>query len=205
MRLRRAILMGVTVAALTLGGCAERPDPAQEYVDEILRPTGAPSSLTPSDATGERTSVDGAWNIVLPDGNVPQPDAPIEDTQKISYHMPDESEIGLPGVTIMWVQDAGGSALEDSTTLEITLKVNPAVSDLVRSEIEWPSANVAVVTRWSEEVLMESGDTIQVETVVLTLEGPDGTLVAARAYSLEDELEGSSAWEALRTVRLGQG
>jgi len=60
MQLTRAGLVGVVaVAALVLGGCTDRSAASQDAVDEILQPTGAPSSLTPSDASGERTSPDG--------------------------------------------------------------------------------------------------------------------------------------------------
>ena len=51
----------VGVVALLLGGCAHRSDPSQDVVDEWLRPTDAPSSLTSSDASGERTSPDGVY------------------------------------------------------------------------------------------------------------------------------------------------
>ena len=59
MQLTRACLVGVVAVALLLGGCADRSDAPQDVVDEWLRPAGAPSSLTPSDASGERTSPDG--------------------------------------------------------------------------------------------------------------------------------------------------
>ena len=58
MQLTRAGLVGV-VLALLLGGCTDRRPPGQDVVDEWIQPTGAPSSLTPSDASGERTSPDG--------------------------------------------------------------------------------------------------------------------------------------------------
>ena len=59
MQLTRAGAVGLAAVALLLGGCADRSDAPQDVVDEWLRPTGAPSSLTPSDASGERTSPDG--------------------------------------------------------------------------------------------------------------------------------------------------
>lgn len=206
MRLTRAGVVGVVAVALLLGGCADRSDTAQDAVDEWRQPTGAPSSLTPSDASGERTSSDGAWSIVLPEGAVEErADSAKEGSEEVSYHMPDESETGLPGVTVNWSTNLRVGALEDTTTFETVLKVNPNVSDLVRSEIDRPGAEVAVVVTWSEEVELDTGDWIQVDTADLTLEGSDGTLVGARAYALAGELEGSTAWEALRTVRLGQG
>ena len=145
--------------------------------------------------------------MVLPEGAVEQREDSAQDgVDVVSYRMPDESETGLPGVTVFWsTTNTRVGALEDSKTLEITLDVNPNVSDLVRSEIDWPGAKAAAVTTWSEEVEMQTGDWLQVDTAVLTLESSHGTLVVARAYSLEGELEGSTAWEALRTVRLGQG
>lgn len=209
MRLTRAGVAGVAAlvgVGLVLGGCADRSEPEPDAVDEVLQPTGAPSSLTPRDASGERTSPDGAWSIVLPDGAVEQrEDSATEGVEGVSYRMPDESEVGLPGVTVKWSADVPVDALAESSGLETTLEVNPNVSDLVRSEIDWPGAEVAVVVTWSEEVEMQTGDWIQVDTVLLMLEGPDGPLVSARAYGLAGEVEGSTAWEALRTVRLGQG
>jgi len=60
-RLTRAGAAGPAAVALVLGGCADRSDAPQDVVDEWLRPTGAPSSSTPSDASGERTSPDGVY------------------------------------------------------------------------------------------------------------------------------------------------
>jgi len=205
MRLTRAGVVTVVGVVLLLGGCAHRSDTSQDVADEWIQPTGAPSSLTPSDASGERTSLDGAWSIVLPEGAVEQRlDSTKEDVEEIGFRMPDESEAGFPLVTASWALDSRVGALEDSKALETVLDVNPNVSDLVRSEIDWPGAEVAVVVTWSEDVELDTGAWIQVDSVALTLEGSHGT-VGARAYALAGELEGSTAWEALRTVRLGQG
>jgi len=205
MQLTRAGVVGVVAVALTLGGCADRSDPGQDAVDEILQPTGAPSPLTPSDTSGERTSPDGAWSIALPEGAVEQRlDSTKEGVEEVGYHMPDESEAGYPMMVVSWALDSRVGALEDSKAMETSLDVNPNVSDLVRSEIDWPGAEVAVVVTWSEEVELETGDWVQVDAAVLTLESSHA-VVGARAYALAGELEGSTAWEALRTVRLGQG
>lgn len=198
-----AALLGV---GLVLGGCSDGSGPTRDVVDEFVQPTGQPSSLTPDDTSGERTSPDGAWSIVLPEGAVElRGNSATDGVEEVSYRMPDESELGLPGVTVKWSAGMAVDALEESRGLETTLEVNPNVSDLVRSQVDWPGAEVAVVVAWSEELEMQSGDWIQVDTVLLMLEGPGGVLVSARAYDLTGEVEGSTAWEALRTVRLGQG
>ena len=196
--------MSVAVAVLVLGACSDGPsttDPSASPVSSMA-PVGAASDLTPQAGTGDAGELRRRRDRDRARGHDRDPWDP-HDRRCRADRVPDAGRDaqGFPALQITWQPDATAGVYEQSWSTENTKKVDTTVSDYVRSPVEWPGSDASVVSTWTEEVALQTGDSVDVDATALWLQSPDGTVVLAIAFSPAGE-SGSSSIEALRTITL---
>ena len=196
--------MSVAVAVLVLGACSDgssTTDPSASPVSSMA-PAGAASDLTPQAGTGDEESFGDVGTVTVPEGTTATPGTPTTaGAEQIVYRMPDGDAQGFPALQITWQPDAPAGVYEQSWSTENTKKVDTTVSDYVRSPVEWPGSDASVVSTWTEQVALQSGDSVDVDATALWLQSPDGTVVLAIAFSPAGDADSSSI-EALRSITL---
>ena len=122
------------------------------------------------------------------------------------YGMPDASAAGFPVLQVSWGAKATTGAVESSWAHEhsakMNPKLNPAVSNYVRSSATWPGAKAAVVATWTEDVPTATG-TLATDVLALWVQTTSGTVALLLAVAPKGQLDGSTALNALRSLTIG--
>lgn len=195
----------LAVSTLLLTGCGSgtqdpeaAPTPSGPHV-----PTGPAATLTPERGDGDVVELEGAGSVVVPDGaQVGDPTSTSAGAQQLDIRMPDADESGLPAVQVTWGADDVG-VFEQSWSTENAAKVDPSISDYVRSVAQWPGSDESVVATWSEDVALADGGSLAVSAVRLTVQDASGTTVVVLALAPQGELEGSDVERTVRSLELG--
>ena len=196
--------LGLLVVAGCSSGGTPGPPSASATAGSAMAPTGAPSDLTPATGEGDTEPIGSVATVVVPAGTTSAPgSADVPGSEQLVLRMPDGDAQGLPALQVTWQEDATAGVLEQSWSTENLKKADKAVSDLVRSPVEWPGSPQSVVTTWTETVPLAAGGTVDVDALALWVGDDDGSVVYAIAYAPAGELEGSSSLESLRTLTLG--
>ncbi len=198
MKRRPSILL---LAALPLlvacgGGTSSGADDAAESSGPHA-PT-ASAEVAVATPEGRSVELDGAGTVVVPADAVVEERATGSAARQLVVTFDDP----LTAVEITWAADDAISVDEQTWTTEQAARGNTAMSDYVRTRVQWPGSEQSVLARWTEEVAAQDG-TSEVDAVRLVVQDDARTTVAAVAVAPAGSLEGSPAESVVLSLTLG--
>lgn len=195
-------MVSAAALALTLAACGTDDEPELSPAEQRMLPTEEPEQgVLPSDtAPRDSREVEGeGYSFAVP-ADFQQRDETSSNGEPMTVLERPSSQPDLP-VRVVVVRDAEPEqpALEQSYTLEVT-KRNLGGEDIVRTQVDWPGAQSAYVTEWTEHQ-QTAQESVPVHFMQLMVQVDETLILNIVGSAPAGDFEGSGIDEMVSTFR----
>lgn len=220
MRVRRVLtaMTGVVLLALC-GACSSSDEGSQDEPHETevtqqqtqgegmdpetekeMMPAGKPLGLDVMQPPGSPEEVVPGLTVTVPDGAAKE-EASTSELAAVTYRMPNAVD-GLPVLQVASAGLSSDSVYAETWVQEKALATDPKVSDIHRSQEQWPNATEAVAFAWTQQIALQDDSVLEAEVLTLWLRDAAGHSFKLTAMAPRGELTGSASYEALLSATL---
>lgn len=209
-------ITGVVLVALAAGcsGAEEDPQgttpPTQQHTqgpegldpetEQEMMPEGKPLGLQVTAPEGTKADPVPGLTVTVPQAAVEE-DASTADLTITTYRM--ESAVdGIPALQVASAGNSQDSVYAETWVQETKLSTDPKISDIHRSQEQWPGATEAVAFGWKQQIPLQDGSMLDAEVLTLWLRDTTGHSFKLTAMAPDGELSGSPVENALLSATL---